>query len=618
MLCVGGVLGVIDASSASGAAAPVGVQAYLTTPDQAHLLEAQSPIVLQTGSSAAGTVISIDPSQRFQTMEGFGASLTGSSAAVLGSLPPAQRTAVFTKLFDPAVGAGLSFLRQPMGASDFSIGTYSYDDMSPGTTDPRLVHFSIAPDTATIVPDLRQITAINPTLTIMATPWSPPAWMRSNDSMLGSGGSLLPKDYDAYATYFVKFIQAYAAAGISVSSVTVGNEPAFAPAKYPGMTMSAAAEVAFLPHLSAALRAASLTTKIVGFDHNWNLATYATTVLSNPAAFAALDGTAYHCYGGDSSAQSTVHEHFPSKNIYLTECSGGDWSSSFASNLDWDTSNLVIGAVRNWSKTVVTWNLALDQADGPTNGGCGNCRGVVTVNTATGAVTYNVEYDVLGEIAKIVRPGATRIASSSDPAGVESVAFQNPDGSYALVAHNTTSSPSPISVNAGSESFSVTLPAGAVESFLWSSTTPSVAAPTPAGSGRLDRTGWVATASSTPTDPDNAGQLPTNALDGSRNTRWSSGLAQSGRQWFQVDMGARHSFDQISLDAGSSIGDYPRQFAVYVSNDGTNWGVPVATGRSSTQMTTVVFAPHTAREIRIVSTGSTGNWWSIAELNIDR
>ncbi|HEY5181180.1 MAG TPA: discoidin domain-containing protein [Dermatophilaceae bacterium] len=591
---------------------PSGVASYLTTPDKAHLLEAQTPLPLTAAVDAGMPTVTVDGTERYQTMDGFGASLTESAASVLAALPAAQRSQVISSLFSPTSGAGLSFLRQPMGASDFALGNYTYDDMPAGQTDPALGHFSINRDTALVLPQLRQALAANPAISIMATPFSPPAWMRTGGSVLGGGGTLRPAAYDAYAAYFVKFLQGYASTGVPVGAVTVQNEPEYAPPGYPGMLLSAMDEAAFIPHLATALRVAGLNTKIVAFDHNWDLSSYAESVLGDSTAGPLVDGTAFHCYGGDVSAQGAVHNAYPGKNIYFTECSGGDWSPDFAANLNWATHNLVIGATRNWAKTVATWNLALDTNHGPTNGGCMDCTGLITVNTATGAVTYNDSYYALGQIAKVVHPGAVRIASTSDPNGVETVAFQNRNGSYALVTHNTTGSAAPLTVREGQYAFRTTLPAGAVRSFTWSDPISASPPPTPTV-GVLPRDGWTASASSTPSG---SGDVVAHALDGNLSTRWSSGQAQTPGQWFQVDMARVQSVNEVALDAGPSTGDYPRQLRVLTSTDGQSWRDVGASPAPSGPVGVVTFPVQQARYIRLVGAGSTGNWWSIAELQV--
>lgn len=443
------------------------VHAWLTSADQAHLLARQPDPQFHQGSGAA--TISVDPDRRFQTMDGFGAAVTESSAYLLNHvLTSAQRAATLRDLFDPVSGAGLSYLRVPIGSSDFALSNYTADDMPVGETDSSLAHFSIARDLVDIIPVIKAAMAVNPRLSVMVSPWSAPAWMKTSRSLIG--GTLDPAFFDVYAQYLVRFVEAYTAQGVNIDTLTVQNEPGFSPAGYPGMLLSVDDEIRFVrDSLGPAFAAAHLPTKILGFDHNWDAAARAQTLLSDAGARQFLAGTAYHCYGGDPSAQTPVHDAFPNKGIYFTECSGGSWSPQFANNLSWVTHTLMIDSVRNWAKTVLLWNLALDENSGPTNGGCADCRGVVTVDQRTHAVTRNVEFYALAHAAKFVVPGAVRIASTtSGSGGVESVAYRNPDGGFVLLLLNSAQTPQPVTVHAAMGLVSTTLAAGSVATLTWS------------------------------------------------------------------------------------------------------------------------------------------------------
>jgi glucosylceramidase len=400
-------------------------------------------------------------------MAGFGAAMTDSAAwLITNRLGSSARDALMTRLFHPQRGIGLSYVRVPMGASDFALANYTYDDMPVGQTDPTLAHFSIEHDRAYILPLLRRARALNPQVGVMASPWSAPAWMKTSGSLFGGG--LRPEFSSAYATYFAKFVQAYAQEGVRVDAVTLQNEPHHESTTYPSMRLDAGIAVAFArDYLVPALRGTGLSTKVLVWDHNWDEPEYPLAVLGDPATRAALAGTAFHCYAGDVAAQSRVHDAFPDKDIYFTECSGGGWATNFGANLRWNVSNLIIGATRNWAKTVLLWNLALDAGSGPQNGGCTNCRGVVTIKSAS-SVAYNVEYYALGHASKAVLPGARRIASPSYGGAIEDVAFRNPDGSKALVALNASSTTQSIRVRWNGQAFTYSLPAGAVATFLWS------------------------------------------------------------------------------------------------------------------------------------------------------
>jgi glucosylceramidase len=465
------------------------VQVWETTGDQTKLLAPQTSTSFTAGStavapasaaqtcflffcwaSAASTpavpAITVDNTQRFQPINGVGAAITDSSADVLmHDMSATQRSAVMTQLFDPTRGIGLDVLREPIGASDFSTANYTEDDMPAGHTDPALAHFSIAHDLVNLVPVLKQALAINPHIEIVATPWTAPAWMKTSGSL--DGGSLNPADLGVYASYLVKYVQAYAAQGIPITALTMVNEPDDPQTSYPGMTMSEAQEAALTPILGADLAAAGLGTQILGFDSDWSDASYATGLLAAPSAARYLAGTAFHCYAGDPSAQLPVETAYPTKGIYETECSGTNSYPSFSGNLVTGT-GMVINYLRDWSSTVMLWNMVLDQNFGPTNGGCLNCVPNVTVNSRTGAATYNVEQYVLGQISKFVKPGAHRVASTDLGTGsIRTVAFQNPDLSNVLVALNTSTSAETFSVGWSGQSFTYTIPSGAVETFTW-------------------------------------------------------------------------------------------------------------------------------------------------------
>src|SRR4051794_15867082 len=469
--------------SSAGAAPARAPRAWMTTGDQKNLLAEQPAAALGAAVGGAPTV-TIDPSARYQPIEGFGASITDSSAHLLAASP--YRDAIMRQLFGPRRGLGISYLRQPMGASDFVAGPqYTYDDLPPGRTDYRMRHFSIAHDRAQILPLLRQARRLNPHLKILATPWSPPAWMKTNDSLIGGRFIDTGRNYRAYARYFVHFLKAYRRAGVPVDAVTLQNEPQNRnPSGYPGMDFRDNEEARLVKILGPMLRRHGLHTKILGYDHNWSLhpndvgppddpanPQYAKSLLSDPGAYRWLAGTAFHCYSGDPSAQSELHDAFPHKAIYFTECSGtvsGNPATTFPDTLHWHTRFLTVGAVRNWARTVITWNLALDPSGGPHNGGCGTCTGVVTIDPSTGRATPGADYYVLGHVTRFVNPGAVRIGSTG--AGkIWDVAFRNRDGSIVVLAVDDDwgTGSQRFNVRLGRREFSYDLPAGAVATFVF-------------------------------------------------------------------------------------------------------------------------------------------------------
>jgi glucosylceramidase len=456
------VLSVLAASAAEAQT----VNVWLTTNNQTSKLQPQPTVTFGTAAGATNPIV-VDESRAYQEIEGFGASFTDSAAYLLNQVAtPAARDAAMNNLFTRAGGGiGVSFIRNPMGASDLARFHYSYDDLPAGQTDPTLAQFSIAHDQADIVPLVQQARALNPDLTIMATPWSPPGWMKTSGSLIG--GSLLASMYAPFANYFVKYVQAYQSAGIPIDYVSLQNEPLYVPADYPGMSMDAATQLAVLKqYLLPALTSAGLTTKALLYDHNWDRPDYPSTVLADPALADSTQvaGIAWHGYGGTPGVMLDLHTTYPAKGQFQTEHSGGTWVSNQV-RADFDE---IIHVMRSWGRAYVKWSLALDQNRGPNAGGCATCTPLVTVNTS-GAVSYPIEFYTLGHFSKFVLPGARRIYSSN-AMGVLSAAFVNPDSSTVLVAFNDTRIGKTFQVQWGARSFAYTLPGFAGASFAWSGT----------------------------------------------------------------------------------------------------------------------------------------------------
>ncbi len=467
------VLTVIFVSQSFSRAGGTTVNVWLTTSDGRNQLTAQPDLTFTSDNlNVNSPTITVNEHQQFQPMDGFGAAVTDSSAWLIYTrMSTSQRNDLMQRLFDPANGIGISFVRIPMGASDFSVnGPYSYDDLPPGQSDPTLAKFSINHDRAYILPILKQALALNPSLKFMANPWSPPAWMKTNGSMFGNAnghtGTLIPADYAPLAQYFVKFIQAYQAQGIPIYAITPQNEPSYAPDNYPGMILSASDELNFIKnYLSPALKQANLHPRLIPYDHNWDNLNYAKTLLGDPTTNRDSAGISWHCYTGSATAMSTIHSLYPTKDMYETECATGAKVTPIS------TSDLLMQSAQNWAKTVELWNIALEANHGPHNGGCPDCLGIVTVNPTTGNVNYSNDYYLVGQFSKFVMPGAYHIGVDI-PDTFESltdVAFKNPDGSKVVVVYNDGLRSRTFKVRwNGSQSFSYTLPAGAMVTFKWS------------------------------------------------------------------------------------------------------------------------------------------------------
>ncbi|WP_405930907.1 ricin-type beta-trefoil lectin domain protein [Streptomyces sp. NBC_00827] len=469
-------LGVVGTAPAHAAGEQV--TAYLTTTDDTggrHVvrgLQPQTPFAFQAGSGGTGDNITVDENTRYQTFTGGGASFTDTAAWLMnssGALTQAQRDVAMTKLFSPTDGIGLSFVRNPMGASDLARFGYSYDDVPAGQTDPTLAQFSIAHDLADVVPLTKQARQLNPALTVMASPWTAPAWMKDSGSL--NGGWLKSENYGAYASYFVKYLQAYQAQGVPVQYVTVQNEPTCC-SGYPSMSWNASGLAYFTKsELLPKLQAAGLSTKVLAHDWNWDVYdSYAASTVDDAAVrtHPNFGGVAWHGYGGDVTKQTTVHNQYPTLDAFGTEHSGGTW---IANQQREDMLNIV-DYTRNWAKSVTKWSLAVDQNMGPHNGGCGTCTGLVTVHNGdaqSGQVDYTIEYYTMGHLTKFVKPGAQRIASTASTS-VPNVAWRNPDGSKALIAYNDASTAKTVTINWGSQHATYSLPGKTSATFTWSGT----------------------------------------------------------------------------------------------------------------------------------------------------
>lgn len=441
---------------------------WLTKGDKSKLLSREDDLIItETGSGFP--VIQIDTANQYQVMDGFGAALTGSSAWLMDEvLGDNERLELLTSLFDAEEGIGISYLRLTIGASDFSLSDYTYDDIPAGETDFELQHFTLEKDQEDVIPVLQEITQIAPGIKLMGSPWSPPAWMKTNGNL--KGGQLKTNCYSVYADYFVRYIDEMAAEGITIASITPQNEPLHYTANYPCMQMQPNEQLNFIKNnLGPAFQAAGINTEIIIYDHNWDNTNYAISILNDPVASNFIAGSAFHAYAGDVSAMSTVHNAHPDKDLHFTEISGGAWATNFSDNLMWYLRNIFIGTAANWSKTALMWNLALDQNHGPQNNGCSDCRGVVTISNPGGTVTKNEEYYAIGHFSKFVKPGAKRIASSV-PQGLDNmelVAFQNPDGSKALIVCNNDNTANAFGVRQGINYFSYTIDAKSVATIVW-------------------------------------------------------------------------------------------------------------------------------------------------------
>jgi glucosylceramidase len=440
------------------------VDLWLTSPAESVRFKKQPEGLVFTNTLELLPAIEVDEARTFQTIDGFGFCLTGGSATHLKGMRADARAALLRELFSTEGNSiGVSYLRVTIGASDLNDHVFSYDDLPAGETDPDLAKFSLEPDRAEVIPILKEILAIHPDLKILGSPWSPPTWMKTNHD--SRGGTLDPKFYGAYAKYFVKYIMAMKAEGIPIDAITVQNEPLH-PGNNPSLLMLAPEQAQFIKHqLGPAFRTAGLTTKIILYDHNADRPDYPISILNDPEARKFVDGSAFHLYRGPIEALTTVHDAHPDKNLYFTEQWVGA-PGNLAGDLNWHVKTLIIGATRNWSRTVLEWNLSSNPELKPhtDRGGCDRCLGAVTIDGDK--VVRNSAYYIIAHASKFVRPGSVRIGSNNLE-GMPNVAFKTTGGKKVLIVLNAGDTSQTFAIAWHGRRCRSTLKEGAVGTYVW-------------------------------------------------------------------------------------------------------------------------------------------------------
>jgi glucosylceramidase len=451
--------------SSARAQNPAEATIWLTKADRSALFEKQAQPLKFTAAANQNTTITVNDAQTYQPIDGFGFALTGGSAQHIVHMSAASRAELLKNLFAyNKDNIGVSYLRLSIGSSDLNERVFSYDDLPDGQTDPTLKHFDLGPDKTDVIPVLKEILRINPHIQILGSPWSPPAWMKTNNDT--RGGRLKPEYYPVYAKYLVKYILAMKAQGITINTITIQNEPLH-PGNNPSLLLVAPDEADFIGNnLGPAFKAANITTKIIIYDHNADRPDYPISILNNPKANKYIDGSGFHLYGGKIEALSTVHDAYPKKNIYFTEQMVVEHENSPTINIVNPIKRLIIGATRNWSRVVLEWNLAADPQYKPytDRGGCPSCQGAVTIDGDK--VTKNIAYYSVAHASKFVRPGSTRIASDNNDI-LSNVAFKTPDGKKVLIVANTSKEVQTFNIKYKGRVAAATLDGGSVATYIW-------------------------------------------------------------------------------------------------------------------------------------------------------
>lgn len=397
------------------------------------------------GSDKPATIdIELFPQQKFQEIYGFGASVTDSCLELLDGLPPKKRQEFMTKVFDPKKGAGFSYLRIPIGGNDFSSGDYTLNDTPGNKPDPQLKHFK-TDRLKKLLDFVKEAKRYNPNIQVMASPWTPPAWMKNTQKV--RGGELDSKYFKAYADYLDKAVDAFKSQGVPVRHLTILNEPVIGDAKenwgFPQAYMKPEDQSKFIKqYLAPKLLADKKSkTKILLHDHNYDDVGPLDDFVNDKKAQAVVEGVAYHCYSGDfNSLKRSLSQQPAGLSAFQSECSG-TLGVPVTDNFQFWLRNQTVDAIREGTSGALGWNLCLDQNGGPRNNGCQGCRGMVTVDKSgkSPKFEYNSEFQGVAQVSRYVQPGARRIGSSDSSAkGLVNVAFENPDGSHALVVRNAT------------------------------------------------------------------------------------------------------------------------------------------------------------------------------------
>lgn len=420
------------------------------------------PLAWRTGAARAENAIRIDPGKKYQELLGFGAAFTDAACYMFSQLSPAARESVFHELFHPSE-MNLNVCRTCMGSSDYSTEMFSYDE---GEPDPEMQRFSIAHDKAYVLPMLREARRVNPDLFLFSSPWSPPGWMKAGGAMLG--GSMRQHFLAPYAQYFLRFVEAYSAEGVTVDAVTVQNEvDTDQDGRMPACSWPQEYEIAFVrDHLGPLFQKHSISTKIWILDHNYNLWGRAVAELDDRGLRKYSDSIAFHGYVGQPEMMSKAHEAHPEAQIYWTE-GGPDYTAPDYAT-DWvNWAQTFTAILRNWAQSITGWNLTLDEKGRP-NIGPFSCGGLVTINSQSKEITRSGQYWAFAHLSRSIRRGARRVDSSSTVSGIDHVAFENRDGKKALVVTNSGDSRT-LWLEQGNRTAELTLPAKSVSTFEWTS-----------------------------------------------------------------------------------------------------------------------------------------------------
>lgn len=447
------------------------VKAYVTTSDRSHLFT-EKDLEFNRPASMSPYIVNLDFDRTYQTVDGFGAAVTGATSYNLMKMQQEDRTAFLKDIFDREEGLGSSLIRVSIGASDFPAGRKEFTWCDTEGIENFAPH---SDDVQYLIPVLKEIYAINPDVKIIGSPWSAPVWMKESASW--TSASLKPEYYDDYAQYFVKWIQYMESQGFDIYAVTPQNEP-LNKGNSMSMYMGWQQQRDFIKQaLGPAFRDAGIDTKILVFDHNFNYDNiadqigYPLHIYEDPDASQYVAGSAWHSYGGNVSELDQIIYEYPDKEIYFTEASIGAWNYTFENCLVNDFETIFIGTLSRMGKGVTLWNLLLDDKGGPygSAGACTTCYGAVDISSSDyRTLTYRTHYYNIAHASKVIMPGAVRIGTEGfELDGLDYLAFRNPDGSIGVIIVNKNTGAQTLTFNTDEYSVNYEVPGRSLVSLSW-------------------------------------------------------------------------------------------------------------------------------------------------------
>ena len=447
------------------------VKAYVTTSDRSHLFT-EKDLEFNRPASMSPYIVNLDFDRTYQTVDGFGAAVTGATSYNLMKMQQEDRTAFLKDIFDREEGLGSSLIRVSIGASDFPAGRKEFTWCDTEGIENFAPH---SDDVQYLIPVLKEIYAINPDVKIIGSPWSAPVWMKESASW--TSASLKPEYYDDYAQYFVKWIQYMESQGFDIYAVTPQNEP-LNKGNSMSMYMGWQQQRDFIKQaLGPAFRDAGIDTRILVFDHNFNYDNiadqigYPLHIYEDPDASQYVAGSAWHSYGGNVSELDQIIYEYPDKEIYFTEASIGAWNYTFENCLVNDFETIFIGTLSRMGKGVTLWNLLLDDKGGPygSAGACTTCYGAVDISSSDyHTLTYRTHYYNIAHASKVIMPGAVRIGTEGfELDGLDYLAFRNPDGSIGVIIVNKNTGAQTLTFNTDEYSVNYEVPGRSLVSLSW-------------------------------------------------------------------------------------------------------------------------------------------------------